>query len=55
MGGIPLLSSGFPTLRGPGARSAAAAKTTSGQCSLYHRFQLEEAVVARLARGLERR
>lgn len=54
---IPLLSLGFPTLRGPRARSAAAAaaRTTSGQRSLCHRLQLEEAAVALLAPGLERR
>lgn len=54
--GFPSASSGFPTLHGPRAPSAAAAaaRTTSGQRSLCHRLQLAEAA-ARLARGLERR
>lgn len=57
--GFPSPSSGFPTLRGPRARSAAAAaaaaRTTSGQRSPCQRLRLEEEAAARLARGQERR
>ena len=54
--GFPSASSGFLTQRRPRARSgaaAAAARTTSRQRNLCHWLRLEEAVAARLARGLE--